>query len=355
MRQYIVTKEILNVRNQATDTTDETYVGHLLKGDIVWLDEEEIVGVIPRNGTTNIWLKDSWNNVVAKDGVTDAAEFWIKEFGIDELWKEANGEEVNVIVIDSGVNDFVDIDSNRLVKSSISKFSDTNDKVGHGTLMTSVISGKGNFIKGVASKVKVVSIKCAETKDFDNQDFIDALEMLPNLLKNNRFSIINCSIELGDNLEDTLKVQIQNLINGLYEKFPILFIAAVGNKGKKEDDKTIPASLDNVISCAAFRKSHNENVRLSDSNYWPTINITAPGDFPASQINNELSGQGSSQACAFTTGLVSIFISKLFNKGKTPTFNQIESLLIESCIRIETDLSYNMLDKTRLQNTFEKI
>ena len=48
MKEYIVTKEILNIRSKPSDESDATYVGKLLKGDRVWLDDDEIIGVVPK-------------------------------------------------------------------------------------------------------------------------------------------------------------------------------------------------------------------------------------------------------------------------------------------------------------------
>ncbi len=70
MKEYIVTKEILNIRSKPSDESDDTYVGQLLKGDRVWLDDDEIVGVVPKGGESNVWKgKSGSKNVVAIDGV----------------------------------------------------------------------------------------------------------------------------------------------------------------------------------------------------------------------------------------------------------------------------------------------
>lgn len=356
MREYVVIKEILNIRSEPSDEGDDTFVGQLHKGERVWLDDEELVGVVPKGGESNLWkIKTGSRNVVAKDGIVDISEFWIKEYGIDNLWQFTKGENVTVILIDSGISDFEDLNSEKILKSSIFNSEDEIDKVGHGTLMASIISGKGIFIKGPAPLVDIVSIKITNKEIFDDQNFISALEILPTYLKNNKFSIVNCSFNLRYNLDEATKIRIQQLVDNLYLKYNLVFIAAVGNNGKKEDEKTVPASLEKVISCAAFRKSRDKNIRLSDSNYWPEINVTAPGEFPASQINNNLSTQGSSQASAFVTGLISLFISKALQKNKILSHQEVVAVIKDCTTKIEKDISYNILNKESIRDAFNKI
>lgn len=356
MKEYIVIKDILNIRNKPSDESDDTFVGQLLNGERVWLDEEEYYGVIPKGGETNIWKKRTGTEeVVAKDGVVKASEFWIKEYGIDELWKFTKGEDVTIILIDSGVNDFEDLASDRIIKASIFNDGDIQDSIGHGTLMASIICGKGVFISGVAPLANIISIKITNKEKFDDENFISALKLLPSFLENKKFSIINCSLNLRYDLNEETKNQVQLIINNLYSKYNILFVAAVGNDGKKENNKSVPASLNEVLSCAALRKSGEKYIRLSDSNYWPDINITAPGEFPSAQINNNLSTQGSSQSTAFVTGLLSLFVSKALKGDKILSFKEI-SEIVENCSdKIEKEISYNILNKEKIQKTFKNI
>ena len=69
MRPYIVIKEILNFRSEPSDVHESSFIGQALKGEPLFLEEREIVGVIPRGGTTNLWLSDQHNRFVAKEGV----------------------------------------------------------------------------------------------------------------------------------------------------------------------------------------------------------------------------------------------------------------------------------------------
>src|SRR5262245_2588636 len=64
IREYIVTKEILNIRSRPTEESD--FKGQLLKDETVWVDDKEISGITPTGGITSIWLLYSTDKLVSK-------------------------------------------------------------------------------------------------------------------------------------------------------------------------------------------------------------------------------------------------------------------------------------------------
>ena len=355
MKQFVVIKDVLNIRNKPDAESDGTFVGELRRGTVVFLDEREIAGTVPPGATSNLWLADTLNRVVHKEGVVEAAQFWNKVFGIEQLWEHTKGEGVNVVLIDSGIRDCDDLHTDGMFKTTAPPGGDPTDKLGHGTYMASIIAGSGAFIQGVAPNAKLHSIKFTDSKEFDEGNFKEALKILPGILKKDQFYIINCSLNLRFDLEDAKKTEILQIIKMIRSEFDAVFIAAVGNDGKKEDKQTAPACLDGVISCAAFRASELGGfVRLTRSNYWPSIVITAPGDFPAGQISGSLRNQGSSQACAFTTGLTVLFVSKLLKADKRLQARNVIDAIRMCTTKVEGNLTYNILDKDKMIQTFEK-
>ena len=87
IREYIVTKDILNIRSKPSDESD--FKGELKLNTTVWLDDKEIIGTIPTGGTTNIWLLYNTNKFVSKDGLGFSAQEYIDERFDGASFKEA--------------------------------------------------------------------------------------------------------------------------------------------------------------------------------------------------------------------------------------------------------------------------
>lgn len=359
MREYVVNKEILNIRSKASDESDETFVGQLLKGDKVWLDDEEIAGIIPRGGETNLWkIKSGSTNVVANDGVIDASEFWIKEYGIDELWNFSKGEGVTVIVIDSGIMECTDLISGRFTKITVLSDGDPVDYLGHGTLMTSIICGNGHYIKGVAPDVEIISIKFTNTiNGFNLKDFISACQKLFEVIKKERNYVVNFSLALSNNMSKNDKSIIIEIIKNLSND-AVIFTAAAGNDAGEE---TIPASLNNVISCSGIRKENGSYIPYGLANYWDDILINAPCEFPADHLsslfnNRSIGYQGTSHACAFITGLSALILSYGRSNNRRIDFPQMKKFLYNSSDVInEKDKTYRILNKNKLHDAFKNL
>lgn len=67
LREYIVTKELLNIRSRPTEESD--FKGDLKLNSNVWLDDQEILGTVPLGGETNRWLVYNTTSFVSKDGL----------------------------------------------------------------------------------------------------------------------------------------------------------------------------------------------------------------------------------------------------------------------------------------------
>jgi hypothetical protein len=355
MKEYIVTKDILNIRSKPSDESDDTFVGQLLKGDRVWLEDEEVTGVVPKGGESNIWkVRTGSENVVAGDGVVAASEFWIKEFGIDELWKTTKGEGVTIILVDSGVKHCADLEQANITRATILTEKDMTDNVGHGTLMASIICGSGKNISGVSPNAEIISLKFTNAvSNLNTNDFVAACELIPKMIQEGKYYIVNFSLDLSEDMSEDNKTSIQKVINSFSKN--VIFSAAVGNT--PIDNKTIPAGLENVISCSGMRKENESYVRFRFSNYWDEILINAPCEFPAAHLtplfNENIPSQGTSHACAFISGLIALLLSCAKSKNKKVDFEMMKRFLLNSCNTItDENKSFRILNKEKFLHSF---
>lgn len=91
----------------------------------------------------------------------------------------------------------------------------------------------------------------------------------------------------------------------------VLVCAASGNNyQEKSGRKTLPASCPDVVSVAGFIKTNGRHERLTATNYWNDLIISAPAEFPTEKLsrhfNRHIDPQGSSHACAFISGLMAL-------------------------------------------------
>lgn len=313
------------------------------------------------------WMKDEAGNYYWSGGiekaknilnpvVNGALPWWITDFGIDEIWKTTKGEGVTVITLDSGFKPNHIISGDKIKLDSVVENDDGIDMLGHGTLMATIIAGNNEKIIGLAPEVKITSIKISNGIKIDVNNLKAGLKKALRLTSNidERF-VINCSLELPAKIPIKDKIEIQNLINELSKNS--IVISAVGNTDW--ENKTIPASLDKVISCAGLRKGNNNYHRLG-SNYWAEIKITTPAEFPVSDLeeifNQHIPSQGSSHACAYTAGLVSLLLSQAIKLNKRYLFSDISQLLFNSSdLVVLNKRDSRVLIKEKLVNSFKTI
>jgi subtilisin family serine protease len=364
MKEYIVTKDILNIRSKPSDESDDTFMGQLLKGDRVWLEDDDVAGVVPKGGESNVWkIKTGSGNVVAKDGVVADSEFWIKEYGIDDLWKFTKGEGVGIIFLDTGISDCPDLSNAKINKYSI--FDSDDDKVSHGSLMASIVAGNGTNILGIAPDTELSSVKI-----FDGPQVVPASNILNGLNKifklfetgelgENKIYIVNCSLTgLANDTKD-----IQDVISALTKNNQFFFVSAVGNNGYYErgmNRNYVPARLQNVISIAGLNKNYK---RLSTSNYWKDIDIVCPGEFVSTYLAQNYityESAGSSHACAFASGMIALLLSKAMLQNIPINFEMVRRIVSECTeetmtATVEHEYIDNILKKQNLHKTFSNL
>lgn len=379
--QYLAPGSIIEVDGKL-------YQGDKYDGLDTWMKDEAgnhywSGGVIPL--TEN---ERSGNNDLGKElnetGNSKSYPWWISDFGINDLWNLTKGEGVTIFTLDTGFKKtdslpIKNISTRSVFKTQNNKEDSGEDEDGHGTLMASIIAGNGDVFPGVAPGCELIAIKVFKdkteqiSKEHDNNNwvnFIEGLALVEKIMANDngRYYIINCSCS-GDDATADIRDKIQKIVDRINSKFKALFICAVGNEGDYIRPNPIPARLKNIITVAGFKKEGTNYLRLENSNYWPEINITCPGNFDVNQLKlldvvdnfpnlkNEFSG--SSHACAYTTGLTALYLS-LF-KPKAEVIDKVkmwfENILLfeERSLTIEDlhiELKYRIPIKDKFKLNF---
>ena len=202
--------------------------------------------------------------------VNDVKDWWKNysyvstEFIEPTLTINRLGQNVNVYVMDSGLEsnhpEFVDAK----VTNVFSVTGEFGDKNGHGTAIASVIVGKTCGITD--ANLKVVKI-FDPTHTTLEHELLDALDAIINDHQDNTFSVLNCSWSIPKNAWVEHKLRI-------LEDEGIFVVAAAGNNGSSIEDVT-PASMIDVITVGAY----NQSLEPCDfSNYTGTSAISVTGD-----------------------------------------------------------------------------
>lgn len=198
---------------------------------------------------------------------------------------ETGSRDVIVAVIDSGIRaDHPDLADNIWHNENglwgfdfVNRDSDPTDDLGHGTMVSGVIGGRGNNSIGVAGidwNASMVSLKVLGWDGLGLPgDEINAIYAATDQIGNGA-KIINLSLgRVGDKLPAEEKALRYANDRG------VLIVIAAGNDGANNDGTptVYPASydVDNIISVAATDKNDQ---MPSSSNYGPnSVDIAAPG------------------------------------------------------------------------------
>lgn len=241
----------------------------------------------------------------------------INKFNIQEKWKQSQGENIIVAVVDTGCDlDHPDI-ANNLIKGKnfIEINKDPIDDNGHGTHVSSTIAAENNGIGmvGVAPKTKIIPIKSLDKNGNGN---IETIVKGIVWAVDNGADIITMS--LGSSKSNT---DIENAINYAVKKNVAIFCAA-GNSGESVDI-LYPAKYDGTMSIGAIDKNL---CRTSFTCSGDTLDFLAPGHNILGCVpdNNYAIMSGTSMSNPFAVGCASLLLSYLrkTNKNKKLSINE---------------------------------
>jgi len=256
--------------------------------------------------------------------LSEIIDWGIVDIDVPKLWTKNKGENISIMVCDTGIIDHEDLKENTDFEKAKSFINDEDyiDHQGHGTCVAGVISAKdsGFGIVGVAPNSKIIPVKALSNKGFGNNDSLEnclryAIKIKPD--------IVNMSLG-GKSPQGEV---FHNLLKELY-KLNIPVICAIGNYGEKYS--CFPAEYPETISVASFRKDRTISNFSSRS---ISTDFALPGEnILTTSLNNQYSiVNGTSFAAPFLSGLIAIILSEGKKKNIQYTIEQLKNILIQSC------------------------
>lgn len=212
----------------------------------------------------------------------------LKQINMPKVWaKGYRGEGATICIIDSGLNEHDELDKNRIVgKYNVFNGSDdvtdavagvngAGEKVviGHGTLVTGIISAStdnNKGIAGIADKADIVVVKAFDADyETSTETLISALEYVA---KNHpEVDVINMSEGTIDEMDNASKKEFQDAVNALVDK-GVIIVASVGNEGSSL--VSYPAGFDNVVGVGG---TSSNKVKCIFSQFNESVFVSAPG------------------------------------------------------------------------------
>lgn len=272
----------------------------------------------------NLLPKDEIIDVGNIQTLSEIVDWGLIDFATEILWQKNKGENINVMVCDTGYADHEDLKDNIIYDKAISFIANEDyvDHQGHGTAVAGVIAAKdsGYGTVGVAPHSKIIPVKVLSNQGFVNGNSLEdgleyALKIKPD--------IINMSLggqyPLSQKFHDLLK-EIYNL------NIPI--ICAMGNYGDKYS--CYPAEYMETIGVTSYKKDR----LISDFSSRSTdADFALPGEkiLTTSLSNKYAIVNGTSFSSPFLSGIIAIIISEYKKKNIPYTSESIKNLLIQSC------------------------
>lgn len=228
----------------------------------------------------------------------------ITQLNVPETWKITEGENVYVMVIDTGYTDHHDLEDGVIkdkCKSFLTDEKFIDDKNGHSTHVTGIIGARNNDIGivGVAPKCNIINVKVLGE---DGTGDYDAIKNALKYAKKIKPHLVSMSLGAPDD-----DPEIHKLIKDLY-KMNIPVIAAAGNDGRS-NSVNYPGRYPEVICVSAYdKKGHPAGFNSTG----PEVGFSAPGvDIYSTWLNQKYATlSGTSMATPFMSGLVALLIAK---------------------------------------------
>lgn len=228
----------------------------------------------------------------------------ITQLDVPSTWTITKGDNIYVMVIDTGYTDHHDLEDGVIkekCKSFLEEEKFIEDKNGHSTHVTGIIGARDNHmgIVGVAPKCNIINVKVLGE---DGTGSFDAIKSALKYAKKIKPHIV--SMSLGATVDDP---ELHKLVKDLY-KMNIPVIAAAGNDGRK-NSVNYPGKYPEVICVSAYDKN-GKPAKFNSTGR--EVQFSAPGvDIYSTWLNQKYATlSGTSMATPFMTGLVALLLSK---------------------------------------------
>lgn len=276
-----------------------------------------------------------------------AREYWLTQYGITGLWKQATGKGITVAVIDTGVdgthqdlvNNVVDGYDASGVSSSSKGWKGLGIEPEHGTLVASMIAGHGHAdgttaanagepgkpagMIGVAPGATILPISLELGTSGAGSRSVD--EQIPAAVRyavDHGADIINLSV--GSN--DTAWPESWDSAFAYAEEKGVLIVASAGNRGAGITQVGAPATMPGVLTVGGVDENRQDS--WSSSSQGISIAVSAPSESMIGAIPNNkyATWSGTSAAAPLVTGLAALIMEKYPDL----TANQVIERIISS-------------------------
>lgn len=250
---------------------------------------------------------------------------------VPEVWKQTHGEDVTIVVADTGMPNHVDIPQLKALNYTTS--ATHNDVQGHSTHVTGVINAipnNGIGIRGIASKSNVIHAKVLGDTGAGT---LDGLLTMLERISETGVDILNMSLGFPPNIP-TIR-ELEKACDKLAGQ-GVLIVCAAGNESANTSQ---PACYSSVISVASV----NEKLRHSNFSNIGKVDFAAIGEDSFScWLNNSYAAlSGTSMATPIISAIAALIVSKHRMKKQKITRDD----LIDHMRKIAFDIGPYGIDK----------
>lgn len=252
----------------------------------------------------------------AADQIRDR-EYWLADYGIREAWQTTRGAGVTVAVIDTGIEgshpDLVGAVVGGTDVSGIGSpdgQTPVGDDSSHGTLVASLLAGRGNGagggdgVIGVAPEADLLSVSVgfggAGTRNSDEQIAEAVRWAVDNGADVINMSLTRNTLEWPESWDDAFLYAMTN---------DVVVVAAAGNRGAGTTVVGAPATMPGVVTVAGVDQQGQASEGASSQGITISVAAPAEGLVGAGPGNQYYEWEGSSGATPIVSGLVALIRS----------------------------------------------
>lgn len=292
--------------------------------------------------------------------LSQSIDWGLNKLKIPDLWKETQGEDITIVIIDTGYpgtkgKPHPDLANNALIlpsKSFVNGEDVYDTTQGHGTACAGVIAAENNEIGyvGYAPKAKVISVKALSNSGSGSLSAIEnaleyAISLKPDIV----------SMSLGAAVGST---RMHRLVKKL-DDMGIPVVVAAGNGGARQG-VLYPAKYEEVFAIGAY-DSNGKVAKFSA--VGPEVDFCFPGvNVTTTFLNGGYAKlNGTSFACPACAGVLALIMSKhkkAVKEGKEEEYKStmdLYNILKEMSVNPNTDgerdmyYGWGIVDVSRLK------
>ncbi|MBC7725288.1 MAG: S8 family serine peptidase [Burkholderiaceae bacterium] len=246
----------------------------------------------------------------AADSIRDR-EYWLADYGVTQAWGTTRGAGVTIAVIDTGVDgSHQDLAGAIVGGTDVSGVGSPNgqtpvgDDSGHGTMVASLLAGRGHGdgagVIGVAPAASILAVSVGFGVGAVDSD--DQIAQAVRWSVDNGADVINMSLtrntlDWPQSWDDAFLYAMQN---------DVVVVAAAGNRGSGTTVVGAPATMPGVLTVAGV--DQNRRASFDASSQGITISVAAPSEglVGAGPGNTYFEWSGTSGATPIVAGLVAL-------------------------------------------------